>query len=170
MIAGDLRSPATHEYFGTTPRTGLGEILSADDIADGGQLRGLIAVSARPIRTNLFLLASTSKRSDAVELLSSDALDSFFEELSYLGYEYVLIDAPPLLGIPDTRLLARHADSLLFVGRPDRLTPDLALDAREALDTLDTPVLGLVVVGARGDHTSYYSQPEAPVDMRPAPL
>ena len=68
-----------------------------------------------------------------------------------------------MLGVSDSRLLGRQADGILVVGRPDRLTPDLVLDMREALDTLDVPVLGLVAVGGDVEHSAYYLSEEVPV-------
>lgn len=169
LVSGDLRSPTLHELFGVTPKTGLGEILDAARHTTGEELRALIAESTQLLRSGLSLIVSPAKRTDAARLLSSDALEVFFEELRRLSYEYVLIDGTPMLGVSDSRLLGRHADSILVVGRPDQLTADLVLDMREALGTLDVPVLGLVVVGAYGEHPPYHIPREAPV-VEPAPV
>jgi len=156
LISADLRSPTLHEYFGAHPKPGLRELLGTDLGTDGEQLRQLILGSTEPLRPRLDLLGSTAaKRGDVANLLSGERLEALFEGLAQLPYEYVLVDAPPLLGIPDSRLLARVVNTVLVVGRPDRLTPDLALDMHEALDTLDAPVLGLVLVGAGSEYPAY---------------
>lgn len=167
LVSADLRSPTLHEFFDITPRTGLAEILGAGPNTDRGHLRSLITDSAEPLRPRLYILASPTKRTDAVDLLSSDRLGAFFKELTQLPYDYVIVDCPPLLGIADARLVAEQVDTILVVARPDNLTPDLVLDMREALDTLEVPVVGLVVVGAGGEHPSYYAEREAPVVESP---
>ena len=73
-----------------------------------------------------------------------------------MDYRYVLVDAPPLLGIADTRALARCADSLLFVARLDRITLDTVIDARDVLDRLELPAIGCVPIGTRSEASPYY--------------
>ena len=75
---------------------------------------------------------------------------------------YVLIDSAPILGIADSRALARAAHHMLFVGRLDRLTLDTVFDAREVLDRVDCEPLGMVVVGSRGEASPYYMAARAP--------
>jgi Mrp family chromosome partitioning ATPase/capsular polysaccharide biosynthesis protein len=170
LVSGDLRSPTLHELFGVTSSTGLGEILDRAGHTTGEELRALTAESVHRLRSGLSLIVSSAKRTDAARLLSSDGLEVFFEELRRLSYEYVLIDGTPMLAVADSRLLGRHADSILVVGRPDQLTAHLVLDMREALDTLVVPVLGLVVVGADGEYPAYPVAREAPnVEPESAP-
>ena len=154
LISGDLRSPNLHEYFGTSPSMGLAEILGGDT-HEPQALTATIDSAIHGVRSRLDIISSATKRTDAVNLLSSPTLDAFFQELAHREYEYVLVDAPPLLGIADSRLLAGEADGVLVVGRPARLTAELALDMQEALSTLESRVLGLVVVGAEGEHPMY---------------
>jgi Mrp family chromosome partitioning ATPase len=99
---------------------------------------------------SLHVLASGRRPSDPAKLLASDALDVFFEEIKQSDYDYVLLDGPPLLGLVDSRVLAKRADGVLIVCRPDRLTSENAIDLRELLFRLDVHALGLVTVGARG--------------------
>ena len=51
-----------------------------------------------------------------------------------LDYDYVLVDAPPLLGIADSQALARNVDEILLVNRLDRIT----LERVEELGTCST--------------------------------
>ena len=79
-----------------------------------------------------------------------------------LDYAYVLIDAPPLLGIADTQALARRATSLLYVARLDRISLENVNDARDVLDRVDRPPLGIVVIGARTEASPYYLSGRVP--------
>jgi Mrp family chromosome partitioning ATPase len=85
-----------------------------------------------------------------------------FELLSRLDYAYVLVDAPPVLGIADTQSLGRNADHLLYVARLDRITLDNLMDARDVLDRIEAHPVGVVVIGARSEASPYYVGVRAP--------
>ena len=65
---------------------------------------------------------------------------------------------PPLLGLPDTQVLAHRVDEVLIVYRLDRITLEHVAELREVLDRLAIRPLGLVVIGARGEVSPYYLQ------------
>jgi Mrp family chromosome partitioning ATPase len=94
---------------------------------------------------------------------------AFIEQLRNLDYDYILLDAPPLLGIADSQVLARHVDELLLVNRLDRLTLDHISELREVLDRLDTRPLGIVAIGARGEMSPYYLARRAATVREPEP-
>jgi receptor protein-tyrosine kinase len=146
LIDADMRSSAPRQPLGVTPN-GFAELLQiASRSAEG--LASKVAESVITAGPQLSILGRGSKRGDAVKLLSGEALSSLFASLTQLPYDCIIIDAPPLLAIPDSRLLARAADWIIFVGRPGRVTVDNVLDSAEALQTLNVPVLGVVAVGA----------------------
>jgi Mrp family chromosome partitioning ATPase len=80
----------------------------------------------------------------------------FLRQVKALDYDYVLIDGPPLLGIADSQVMARNVDHVMLVSRLDRLSLDHVGELREVLDGLDRPILGVVVIGARGEASPYY--------------
>jgi succinoglycan biosynthesis transport protein ExoP len=60
-------------------------------------------------------------------------------------FDVVLIDTPPMLQIPDARVVARMADAALIVIRAGRTTRDAALAARQRLNEDSIPVLGTIL-------------------------
>jgi receptor protein-tyrosine kinase len=65
-------------------------------------------------------------------------------------FDLIIYDTPPLLGLADASLLARHADGLVLVvglDKTDRLTLQKVLDD---LKSFQVPVLGLIANGQRG--------------------
>jgi capsular exopolysaccharide synthesis family protein len=148
LVSADMRRPKLHELFDVEQTPGLSEVLVG---AQNGGSDGLFQLSAaRTGSGRLHVLASGRTPPDPAQLLASDALDGFFEEVQESEYDYVLLDGPPLLGLVDSQVLAQRVDGVLLVCRPDRLTPETALATRELLDRLDVEPLGLVIVGARG--------------------
>ena len=154
LVSADMRWPKLHELFDVEQTPGLAEVLVG--ARDGGNT-GLFQLSAaRTGSGRLHVLASGRTPPDPAQLLASDALDGFFEEVEHSEYDYVLLDGPPLLGLVDSQLLAQRVDGVLLVCRPDRLTPETAMATRELLDRLEVDPLGLVTVGARGASHFYF--------------
>jgi Mrp family chromosome partitioning ATPase len=79
-----------------------------------------------------------------------------FELIGRFDYAYIIVDAPPVLGIADTQSLGRCADHLLYVARLDRITLDNLMDARDVLDRIEARPVGVAVIGARSEASPYY--------------
>jgi Mrp family chromosome partitioning ATPase len=70
-------------------------------------------------------------------------------------YDYVIIDAPPLLPVADAMVLSKQADGVLIVARPETLHSPEAKIAKKLLDKSGINVLGFVANGA--DSKVYYN-------------
>jgi capsular exopolysaccharide synthesis family protein len=153
LVSADMRWPKLHELFDVEQTPGLAEVLEGR--RNGGSERILELSAARSGPGLLHVLASGRTPHDPAQLLASDALDDFFEEIGRSDYDYVLLDGPPLLGLVDSQVLAQRVDGVLIVCRPDHLTPETTLAMRELLDRLEAETLGLAIVGARGSTHLY---------------
>jgi len=91
-----------------------------------------------------------------MSLLSSPAAREFFDYVRQFEYDYVLVDAPPMLGIADAQSLARYTDRVLLVARLDRLSADHVIDLRDVMDRVSMNALGLVVIGGRVEESPYF--------------
>jgi capsular exopolysaccharide synthesis family protein len=153
LVSADMRWPRLHELFDVEQTPGLAEVL--DGSRNGGS-DGIFELSAaRSGSGRLHVLASGRTPPDPAQLLSSDALDGFFERMRESEYDYVLLDGPPLFGLVDSQVLAQRVDGVLIVCRADRHTPETATALRELLERLEVEPLGLVVVGAKAASHSY---------------
>jgi Mrp family chromosome partitioning ATPase len=153
LVSADMRWPKLHELFDVDQTPGLSEVLVG---ARNGGSSGIFQLSAaRTGSGSLHVLASGQTPPDPAQLLASDALDGFFDEIKESEYDYVLLDGPPLLGLVDSQVLAQRVDGVLIVCRPDRQTPETALALRELLERLEVEPLGIVIVGARSSTHSY---------------
>jgi Mrp family chromosome partitioning ATPase/capsular polysaccharide biosynthesis protein len=167
LVSADLRWPTLHELTDVEIGPGLADLLSL--LAENGSphdVRSLLSERIIPAagqrRGTLDVLPSGRKPDDPGDLLSTSALDAVFTAIAELDYPYVLIDAPPLLGISDTQALARQASALLYVARLERITLDNVVDAQEVLDRLGRPQVGMVVIGARTEVSPYYVSSRMP--------
>ena len=162
LVSADLRWPTLHEIMGVDEEPGLTELLlEAGERGTGRNFQKLVKAAIVPIeqggrRGDLDVLPSGTKPNDPARLLAGEGLDAVMNVVKAMNYTYIVIDAPPLLGIADTRSLARCATSLLFVARLDRITLDTVIDARDVLDRMDVPAIGCVPIGTRSEASPYY--------------
>lgn len=160
LVSGDMRWPRLDSLMGIERRDGLSDLLAgaARDEVTVERLREAISFGAQRETGGLDVLpAGTRIGDDAAELLSARAIQAVFGAIQKLPYTYVLVDAPPLLGLADTPLLARHSEHMLVVSRLSSLKVSQVLELRETLDRLACHPLGLVVVGGRVEVSPYYS-------------
>ncbi len=163
LISADLRWPSLHNLFGLPVKPGLTDALAL--VQRSGINEYVVPASVHPISVqganhgpepDLHVLTSGSKTADPGRVLGSSAMRSLVESATELGYSYVLLDAPPMLGIADVQGLAQLADRVLIVARLDRVTFDQVVDMQELIERLGINPLGLVVIGARVDVSPYY--------------
>jgi receptor protein-tyrosine kinase len=109
LIDADLRRPRLQALLGAPGGPGLGDILQGKPVDPASILH-------QDERTGLELLAAGDAQGDPTSLLGSAALRWLLAGLR-LRYELIVVDAPPLLGVSDARLLASLADLSLLVVR-----------------------------------------------------
>ena len=168
LVSADLRWPTLHTIMGVDEGPGLTELLL--EAGERGTSKGfdrIVEAAIVPLDTgqrrgDLDVLPSGTKPNDAARLLASEGLEAVMAALRGMGYTYILVDAPPLLGIADTRSLARLCTSLLYVARLDRITLDTVIDARDVLDRLEITTIGCVPIGTRSEASPYYMGLRAP--------
>lgn len=167
LVSADLRVPRLHLLAESGTRLGLGDLLMAMDL-EGQELEPELFEQAiheaRPAGSGmrrqgcLHVIASGSELKDPGSLVSGPAMTLFLRQVKELDYDYVLVDAPPLLGIADSQVMARQVDQIILVSRLDRVTLDHVADLREVIEEMDRPVLGVVVIGARGEGSPYHAR------------
>jgi capsular polysaccharide biosynthesis protein len=150
VVDADLRRPALEQLFGMEPAPGLSEILAAarqGDTETAGEMIVEPATSASSRRTGSLAVLGAGEAASAA-LVTPDALGILFAELGRSGFTCVVFNGPPFVGYPESRSWAQHADALIVVSQSHHLHPSDAIELRNQLDLVDTPVLGHVVVDA----------------------
>ena len=165
LVSADLRVPRLHEMFELELGIGLADVLAVLDW-EAGELDGELMrhavrtvipqLDGRGRRGELQVIPSGAKAKDPGRLVAGPAMKHFLDEIRTYDYDYVLVDAPPLLGIADSQALARYVDEILLVNRLDRLTLERVSELRDVLDRLALEPLGIVVIGGRGEISPYY--------------
>jgi len=136
LIDADLRRPTVAKELGLeTPETsGLMAVVQPG----GGRLNEHVV---RMDECNLWVLPCGGSRADTYELLTSPRLIEVLAE-ARRHFDYVVIDTPPIVPVPDGALLSRAVDGYLVVVSANS-TPRKLLG--EALSLLEpSSVIGLV--------------------------
>jgi capsular exopolysaccharide synthesis family protein len=135
LVDCDLRKGQLREMFSLPPTKGLSDLLTGGADIDA-------AVKSTKIN-NLYVIPAGSKNSKPSELLDSPQMSSLINKLKD-RYEYVILDSPPIIKMPDASILSRLVDAVILViqaGRAKKV--DVAL-AKEKLDQVDTRMAGFV--------------------------
>jgi Mrp family chromosome partitioning ATPase len=113
----------------------------ADAIARGWPLD---RVARRGPSSSLAVVPAGRSLATPYELLDSPRLGELLEEARQT-YEYVVVDAPALVPVPDCRILARWVDGFLIVLAAHRTPRRLLADALDVMDP--AKLIGLVFNG-----------------------
>jgi capsular exopolysaccharide synthesis family protein len=148
LIDADLRRPCVARELTLGDDTGpglVGAIVNRD-------LRLEDVVRRRPPFT-LSILPAGSPVANPYELLKSPRLGEWMEE-ARRRYDYVVVDTPPIVNIPDCRAIARVVDGFIVVVAAHRTARRLV---EEALNSLEpAKVIGLLFNADDRPVTGYY--------------
>jgi protein-tyrosine kinase len=147
LLEGDLRKPMLGEHLGIKSLPGVGEWWASADMPVNKFVYRFDDIQ-------LWILPAGSAPENPVNILQSARFLDLFKRLSTC-FDWIIIDAPPLLPMADVSFWSRHADGLLLVVREGH-TPKAIL--QKGLETLDNPkVIGVVLNEAHEVESSYYS-------------
>jgi capsular exopolysaccharide synthesis family protein len=122
LIDADLRRPSIHEVFQVKNSAGLTECLKAE------AEHRLPLVQVSPY---LSLLLAGQPDSDPMSGLTSKRMHRLIEEAA-ATFDWVIIDTPPVVLLPDANILAAMVDGAIFVigaGKTPHKLITLAIDA-----------------------------------------
>jgi len=138
-LEADLRQPRIGDQLGLggSDTRGLADALADDGFTLPDVVRHLP-------RFNLSVLLAGRSPASPYEALHSSRLDELLEE-ARSRYAHVVVDTPPVVPVPDCRLIARRVDGFLVLVGAHRTRRELLQEALAALDP--TKILGLVFNG-----------------------
>ncbi len=147
LVDADLRRPTAHYTFGVTNTFGLTTVLTRE-------MSLMDAVNTTDVK-DLYLLTSGPIPPNPAELLSSRAMDHFFEEV-YAEFDMVIFDTPPVLAVTDSQVLANKCDGTVLVVLSGGTEIEAAKKAKEQLESVKARVLGVVLNNKKTKGTNYY--------------
>lgn len=152
----DLRRPRLHEVLGVPNHRGLAEYLEEETEAE--------LAAHKDEQSDLMFVTAGQASPTAAELLQTVRIPKMLKRLRQ-DFDVIFLDAPPVLAVVDPRILARVADSTVFLVKWKETRRRVAQSAVELLLESEPKALGCVMtqVNARvmsgygyGDAGSFY--------------
>jgi polysaccharide biosynthesis transport protein len=135
LVDVDLRRAGLTRRFGLKAQSGLSTDL----------MESPMGISAHDTEIpNLKIVPSGPFPPNPAELLGSPQMKEWLDR-AQSEYDLIVLDAPPILSLSDTRMLGPMADAVLLIVDPSLSTRRLVRQARLALDAVGARVLGVIV-------------------------
>jgi len=148
IIDADLRKPVQHKLWHVTNMNGLTNVL-----AENADYREAVRKTLAP---NVDILVCGPKPPNPAELLGSNRMAELLHKASE-DYDYVLIDAPPVMPVTDAAVLSHNADGIIMVIGYGLTTYEAAGMVKEQLEKANANILGVIINNVPIDSHGYYS-------------
>lgn len=147
LVDCDMRLPTIATKFRVKSVPGLSDFLV-------GQAR--IEEVVRTVEScELHILPSGNIPPDSTGLLEAKQLENLFSALRSV-YDYVIVDLPPVVTVPDAVILSKYLDGYLLTIR-ERMTVHRAIkEMLRQLQLADAKVIGFVMTGSDTGGKKYY--------------
>lgn len=136
LIEGDIRRRVFGQYLKTEQKDGIVSVLtgtkSFDDVVIHDELLGAD------------VLLGDKGQANAADIFSSEKFSTLLNDLRR-RYDIIIIDTPPVLIVPDARVIAQNVDATVFVVRWDRTQKEQVIGALREFESVGKPVSGLVL-------------------------
>ena len=146
LIGCDMRRPALHEIFDFDKVPGLTDVLVGDITPDK-------AIHQTGMNRLDYLSAGSTPPNPA-ELLGSGQMARLIDE-QRKRYDYIILDAPPVLAVSDTPILVPRCDAVIVLIEAGRAPLKAVMRMREILAAVAAPVVGIVINDKAGRTEGY---------------
>lgn len=147
LIDGDLRQSGLADMFGSGRLPGL---------TDWWQESTGITRFLRRVETlKLWHLPAGQAAAQPLEILQSQRTSEMLNQISGL-FDWVIIDAPPLIPVADPNLWATQSDGTLLVVKQGKTPKRLLQKSLDGIENLK--LIGIVVNASREADSQYYRQ------------
>ncbi|MEO1467273.1 MAG: CpsD/CapB family tyrosine-protein kinase, partial [Cyanobacteria bacterium J06633_1] len=131
MVDGDYRQAGLSRTLGFSPR----------------QESPLTTIKPTQIADRIDLLPIVSPPRNIAEFVARGSFENELNIIQQQGYDYVLIDSPPVSLTSEAAMMAKIIDHLLYVVRPGITEKNEFFQSLEQVDMSQDKVLGIVVNG-----------------------
>lgn len=136
LLDADMLQPMVHQLFQYDNGVGL-----YDAICNKEDWHRFIIKSSVP---NLYIMTSGKKPLNSAKLLGSKSFKLILETMR-MEYDYVVIDTPPVLAVPDAQILSTLTDGAIVVVRHGKTTIEALKNTNDALKHANANIIGAVM-------------------------
>jgi tyrosine-protein kinase Etk/Wzc len=178
LVDADLRKPLVHKYYGLPIGPGLTDYVlgnydrnevtnTISDIMLGDF--GIDDIMLTPGMDTLHILTAGTKPPNPSEILTSNRFRELLKEASN-DYNFIFIDAPPVLPVADASDIATLSDGVILVYMIGKIGRGVLRRVKTNLENVDAKLTGVILNKVKSDagpeyyqyHSYYYygSKPE----------
>jgi len=136
LIEGDIRRRTFSQYFDNLPKKSLVSVLSGeakleDVLVDSDLLKAKI-------------LAGDKTNVNAADIFASEKFRQLITDMRN-KFDAIIIDTPPVLVVPDARIIAESADAVLFTVQWDKTSKFQVEEAMRMFQSASQTIAGFVL-------------------------
>ena len=146
LIEGDIRRRTFGAYFPeATAKPGILSLVSnyGKHGADEGAPDTSNAIYSNP-SLGIDILMGEKSSVNAADVFASDAFQKMMEDLR-ARYDYIIIDTPPVLVVPDARVIGQLVDAIIYVVNWDSTSHSQVAEGLRQLSSVNLGVTGMVL-------------------------
>lgn len=143
----DLRRPKIHELFGLDKKGGMSEILLRKS-----SIKKYLRKTKFP---NLSVITCGRIKESPSELFNTEYLKNIFEEARFY-FDFIIVDAPPVIPVSDPLMLSSEIDGALFVIKAGKTQKPVIQRAVQLLKDSRIEIFGAVVNNLKHVLPYYY--------------
>ncbi|MEL6840725.1 MAG: polysaccharide biosynthesis tyrosine autokinase [Pseudomonadota bacterium] len=136
LIEGDIRRRVFREYFDIKSTNGLLSVLSGEATLDSA------VVHDQQLQADI--LVGEKSNVNAADLFSSKRFSAFLKELRG-KYDRIIIDTPPVLAVPDARVMGQSVDTIIYAVKWDSTTHRQVHEGIKSLEAVNLRIAGLTL-------------------------
>lgn len=134
VIEGDIRRRTFTQHFGSLPKKGIVSVLAKD----------ITLQEAVHSEQGIDVLVGEKTSVNAADVFSSESFKNLLQDVRQ-KYDIVIIDTPPVLVVPDARVIAQYADAVLFMVKWDSTSQQQVDEALRLFKNSNQRITGLVL-------------------------
>ena len=166
LVDADLRKPLVNKYYGLPIGPGLTDYVlgnynwnevtnTISDIMLGDF--GIDDILITPGMDTLHILTAGTKPPNPSEILTSNRFREFLKEAGK-NYNFIFIDAPPVMPVADASDIAALADGVILVYMTGKIGRGVLKRVKSNLENVDAKLTGVILNKVKSDAGPEYYQ------------
>jgi capsular exopolysaccharide synthesis family protein len=166
LVDADLRKPLVNKYYGLPISPGLTDHVlgnyhwwevtnTISDIMLGDF--GIDDLLITPGMDTLHILTAGTKPPNPSEILTSSRFREFLKE-AVINYDFIFIDAPPVMPVADASDIATLADGVILVYMAGKIGRGVLRRVKSNLENVDAKLTGVILNKIKSDAGPEYYQ------------
>ena len=145
LVDCNLRKPSIYKCFDLENVCGVSDLLLGNVL-----LKDVI----KEVGKGLHVITAGNMVDSPSEILCSEKIDELIGDLEN-SYDYVILDAPPILSFADSQILASKVQGTVLIIRAEKTKRKDIIDAKSILDKIDAKIIGVVLNGVKTKKKTY---------------